>query len=198
MANATKSFHFFWEPFPYFGTTTSSYNRGWILNILLMAAYQERSRIYCVVCSTELLRSPSWLSVILLTQEPKNSITKSFEYSYLYWCCCCAVDFDTGTKQASQNLLNIHWFSCCTFDLEKRAKQVFTICGLMKDISLEWMIITKCLFRKMQIWFGLMVVAVFAAGEGELCNNGWDEIHDIFCVLLFPPSPHRHLDYWDH
>ena len=31
---------------------------------------------------------------------------------------------------------------------------------------------TKCFFRKMQIWFGLMVVAVFAAGEGELCNNG--------------------------
>ena len=101
-----------------------------------MAAYQERSSIYCVVCSTVLLRSPLWLSVLFLTQEPnkhrkifwififtlmlllyfwfrhrnQTSITKSFGYSYSYW------------------------FSCCTFYLEKGAKQAFIICGLMKDI----------------------------------------------------------------
>ena len=94
--------------FPYCGTTTSFYNTGCMLNISLMAAYQERSGIYCVVCSTVLLRSPSWLSVWLLTQEPNKHRKIFWIFIYSYWCCCCTFDFDTGTKQASQNLLNIH------------------------------------------------------------------------------------------
>ena len=134
-----------------------------------------------------------------------------------------SLTFDTGTKQASQNLLNIHihidvvvvllistqepnkhhkifWIFIILlyFWFGKRSQTSLYFLRIFERYILEWMTTIKHFFRKMQKWFGLMVVVVIAAGEGELCNNGWDETHDIFCVLLFLPSPHRHLDYRDH
>ena len=162
-----------------------------------MAAYQERSSIYCVVRSTVLLRSPSWLSVVLSTQEPNkhNKIFWIFIFLLMLLLCCWFRHRNqTGiAKSFEYSLIQLlyFWFG-------KTSQTSLYHLRIDEWYILEWMTTTKCFFRKMQIWFGLMVVAVFAAGEGELCNNGWDEIHDIFCVLLFPPSPHRHLDYWDH